>query len=127
MDFVQITNIKKEKRKTKVYDLSIDKDTSYNIDELIVHNSAGGSLVAFLLGIHRIDPLLPVWGGNMDFDRFLPQDKGKSKIIVTNSDGEKDEFVETDEIEIERKKNIMIIKAIELQEGDKILSINRQR
>lgn len=127
MEFVQIINITKEKRNTKVHDLSVYQDASYNIDELIVHNSAGGSLVAFLLGIHRIDPLLPVWGGNMDFDRFLPNDKGKNKIVVTNSDGEKDEFVEWDEIEIERKKNIMIIKAIELQEGDKILSFERKK
>lgn len=83
--------------------------------------------MAFLLGIHRIDPLLPVWGGNMDFDRFLSSHRALAKIVVYDKDGTKQEFVETDEIEIERKKNIMIIKAIELQEGDKILNINRQR
>jgi hypothetical protein len=127
MEFVQIINITKEKRKTKVYDLSIDKDTSYNIDELIVHNSAGGSLVAFLLGIHRIDPLLPVWGGNMDFDRFLSSHRALAKIVVYDKDGTKQEFVETDEIEVMRKKIKINIKAIELQEGDKILSFERKK
>ena len=59
MDFVQITNIKKEKRKTKVYDLSIDKDTSYTERTTeIIHNcevlklsSGGNELFGFAFGI----------------------------------------------------------------------------
>ena len=53
----------------------------------------------------------------------------KNDIWVIAQDVEKyfPEFVETDEIEVMRKKIKINIKAIELQEGDKILSINRQR
>lgn len=42
---------------SEVYDISVDKDTSYLTCNSAVHNSAGGSLVAYLLNIHQCDPI----------------------------------------------------------------------
>lgn len=39
----------------KVYDISVDNDTSYLTSSGVVHNSAGGSYVAYLLNIHCAD------------------------------------------------------------------------
>ena len=41
----------------KVYDLNVDVDSSYLTSNYVVHNSVGGSLVAYLLGIHNADPI----------------------------------------------------------------------
>lgn len=83
--------------------------------------SAGGSLVAFLLGIHRINPLLDVWGGNMSFDRFLSASRNSRKVIVTNEEGEENEFLEDDPLEIKRGEDVITIKAVDLQENDCII------
>ena len=40
-----------------VYDICVDKDHSYLTSNYVVHNSVGGSLVAYLLGIHKTDPI----------------------------------------------------------------------
>jgi DNA polymerase III alpha subunit/intein/homing endonuclease len=40
-----------------VYDISVNEDKSYLTSSGVVHNSAGGSLVAYLLGIHEADPI----------------------------------------------------------------------
>lgn len=51
------------KRKTykqyegKVYDLTVSNTHTYNVESLAVHNSGGGSLVCYLLGITSIDPI----------------------------------------------------------------------
>lgn len=41
----------------KVYDLEVEDIHSYNIDNLVVHNSGGGSVVNNFLGITSIDPV----------------------------------------------------------------------
>lgn len=46
-----------EKEKINVYDLQIENNPSYTLNNIIVHNSAGGSLIAYLLFITNIDPL----------------------------------------------------------------------
>lgn len=52
----------------KVYDLSVStEDKSYNIDNVVVHNSAGGCLILFILDITKIDPVRH----NLIFERFL--------------------------------------------------------
>ena len=56
-----------KKRKTKVYDFTVEDDHSYTTSNYIVHNSAAGSLVAYSLEITDIDPL--PYG--LLFERFL--------------------------------------------------------
>ena len=50
-----------------VYDLQIKGDLEYNAEGFVVHNSVGGSLVAYLLKIHDADPFL----AKLPFYRFL--------------------------------------------------------
>ena len=54
--FVKIKEIKEVDRDF-VYDLKIKDNFSYITQNFLVHNSAGGSLVAYLLDIHNVDPL----------------------------------------------------------------------
>lgn len=63
----------KLKRKTaipykgEVIDLTVEGSHTYNVEGLGVHNSAGGSLVAYVLKITDLDPIKY----NCRFDRFL--------------------------------------------------------
>lgn len=43
--------------KGKVNDLSVKNSHTYNVEDLAVHNSAGGSMVAYLTDITTIDPI----------------------------------------------------------------------
>ena len=54
--YSRIANIE-ECKLEKVYDLTVDVDNSYLTSNCVVHNSVGGSLVAYLLGIHKADPI----------------------------------------------------------------------
>jgi len=54
-----------------VYDITVDKDHSYLTINGVVHNSVGGSLVAYLLGIHKADPIIY----NLIFARFHNKEK----------------------------------------------------
>jgi len=55
------------KHKTKVYDFTVEDDSSYTTTNYIVHNSAAGSLVAYALEITDLDPI--PYG--LLFERFL--------------------------------------------------------
>jgi uracil-DNA glycosylase family 4 len=62
--------VKKVRRKDysgKVYDLQIKRRHTYNINGLAVHNSVGGSLVAYCLGITHVDPIKY----DLVFSRFI--------------------------------------------------------
>jgi hypothetical protein len=119
--FTQITDIKKCNANI-VYDLEVEKDNSYNIDGLIVHNSAVSSLVAYLLDIHRIDPLDKRWNG-MPFERFLNTDRNKNKIKITFEDGNSSEFYEDRKIKIIRDDEEIIIEGKELKETDIFIEV----
>lgn len=56
----------------KVYDIQVSNTNSYDLAGVFSSNSAGGSLVCFLIGIHVLDPML--WG--LSFDRFLSPSRG---------------------------------------------------
>lgn len=55
----------------KVYDLTVANSHSYNVEGLGVHNSAGGSLLCYLLGITDIDPV----EHKLMFERFINVDR----------------------------------------------------
>ena len=50
-----------------VYDLTVKTDPSFTTSDYIVHNSSGGSLIAFLLGIVETDPIR----FGLMFERFI--------------------------------------------------------
>ena len=56
--FAKINSVKiLPKHKNTVYDITVEDDHSYLTGSGIVHNSVGGSLVAYLLDIHKADPI----------------------------------------------------------------------
>lgn len=66
----KITKLNK-KHLTQVFDIEVDKDHSYVTSNYAVHNSVGGSLIAYLLDIHVVDPIK--YG--LLFARFHNKDK----------------------------------------------------
>lgn len=72
--------------KGKVHDLTVSESHSYNIEGLGVHNSAGGSLLSYVLNITQVDPIK--YG--LLFERFLTRfKKGMPDIDSDFSDKEK--------------------------------------
>lgn len=69
--YIKITKVSKQRYSGKVYDLSVPPDRSYVANSIAVHNSAAGSLVAYTLGITKIDPLKY----SLLFERFLNPDR----------------------------------------------------
>lgn len=67
----KVVDVTKKHYKGKVYDLSVDIDFTYTISDYIVHNSGGGSLLLYSLGITTIDPLK--YG--LIFERFLSSER----------------------------------------------------
>lgn len=75
--------LKKKYRKYagKVYDIGVSsKDHTYGVNGVTVHNSAGGCLVSYLLGITKLDPLKY----NLLFERFL--NAGRVKVSLPDID-----------------------------------------
>lgn len=69
--------------KGKVYDLEVEDVHSYNIDNVIVHNSGAGALLNYALDVTQVDPLQY----DLIFERFLnPRRKGhvpcELKVVV---------------------------------------------
>jgi hypothetical protein len=56
----------------KVFDLQVSNTNTYRLNGVFSSNSAAGSLVCFLLGIHNINSL--TW--ELSFDRFLASSRG---------------------------------------------------
>ena len=55
--YIKVKSTREEKYEGRVYDLSVPGDTSYVANSMAVHNSAAGSIVAYTLGITKIDPI----------------------------------------------------------------------
>jgi DNA polymerase III alpha subunit/DNA-binding Xre family transcriptional regulator len=77
--FVQISNINTV-YDNFVYDISVSDDHSYLTQNFAVHNSVGGSMVAYLLGIHGVDPL----EYDLLFERFQNAEKKDLPDIDTD-------------------------------------------
>lgn len=72
----KITKITKKHYVGKVYDIQVSNTNCYQLNNIFSSNSAGGSIVVYLLGISNIDPL--VWG--LSFDRFLAESRGGFRL-----------------------------------------------
>lgn len=75
----EINLVNTENNPDYVYDLQIERagQQSYLTESGIVHNSAAGSLISYLLGITKIDPL--EYG--LLFERFLSPGRAKVPLI----------------------------------------------
>ncbi len=69
--YVRVRKVEKVPYKGKVYDITVPVDHSYTTSAVSIHNSAGGSLVAYALGITDIDPIKH----DLLFERFLNPDR----------------------------------------------------
>ncbi|HID79675.1 MAG TPA: DNA polymerase III subunit alpha [Aquifex aeolicus] len=69
--YLKIKKVEKVPYKGKVYDITVPFDHSYTTSAVSIHNSAGGSLVAYALGITDIDPIKH----DLLFERFLNPDR----------------------------------------------------
>ena len=65
--YIKIKSKTEEEYTGKVYDLSVPGDTSQVANSMAVHNSAAGSIVAYTLGITKINPI----EYSLLFERFL--------------------------------------------------------
>jgi len=85
--------------------------------------SVVSSLVAFLLGIHRVDPMLEKWNG-MPFERFLSTSKFEKKILIYDEAGNKKEFTSNDVVEV-RRNNIILHDCLakDMIEGDEFIKV----
>lgn len=68
--WIQITKIEKQKYAGKVYDLTVNNNHNYIVNNIVVHNSAGAGLNHWLLGITQADPL-PL---HLPFERYMNWD-----------------------------------------------------
>lgn len=84
MKFTKIVKKEHKHYKGKVYDLTVEDSHSYNIDNLIVHNSGAGSLVCYTSGITKVDPI----EYDLLFERFLNPDRGHLPDIDADFDVE---------------------------------------
>lgn len=87
--FSKVTSIN-EAQASKVYDILVENDHSYLTSNFAVHNSCGGCLVAYLIGIHKADPIK--YG--LIFARFLNKEKTLSLDIDSDFSSEGKKLVE---------------------------------
>lgn len=80
--YIPVMSVKKSHSATTVYDIQVEDDHSFMTDEFIVHNSAGGSLVAYLAEITAVDPL----EYDLLFERFLNPDRSSMPDIDIDFD-----------------------------------------
>jgi|GEM_PF-3217617 len=66
----KITSVS-ETSENRVFDITVEDDHSYTTSNYAVHNSAGGSLFCYLLGITQVNPIK--YG--LSFPRFLSNDR----------------------------------------------------
>ena len=89
--YVRIRKLSTMDYSGKVYDLSVEDDTSYMTNGFAVHNSAVGSLAAYCLKITDLDPILH----GLLFERFLNPERISMPDIDTDFEDERrDEVIE---------------------------------
>lgn len=76
---LKISKITKKHYSGKVYDIQVSNTNSYKLNGVFSSNSAGGSLVCYLLGISTIDSV--AWG--LSFDRFLAGSRGGYMLNIS--------------------------------------------
>lgn len=82
MKFFEVNGVEFFDYKGRVYDLEVDIDHNYTINDFIVHNSAAGSLVSYVIGITDVDPLKH----DLLFERFL--DIARNDVVDIDTDFE---------------------------------------
>lgn len=80
---MKIKNKKIIKYNGKVYDLSVENSSTYNVEGLGVHNSSAGCLISYMLDITDVDPIRY----NLVFERFYNDGRNtKDKVSLPDID-----------------------------------------
>lgn len=83
-----ITGIKVFDYEGPVYDLKVENVHNYTVSDVTVHNSVGGSEIAYLLNISNTDPIR----FNLLFERFISDGRG-AIFEIEYEDGEKEQII----------------------------------
>lgn len=81
--YARVRRVERVEPVTEVFDIEVPGDHSFMTDSYVVHNSAGGTLTGFVLGIHGVDPL----ANGLLFERFLDP----SRVGMPDIDSDFDE------------------------------------
>lgn len=80
--FTKIRRIEKNHNTKCVFDISVEGDPSYLVDNCVVHNSGCGSLVLYVLNITQLDPIKH----GLLFERFLSEHRSDPPDVDLDSD-----------------------------------------
>ena len=79
--YLRVNKIDEVKDVNKVYDIQVADDHSFMTDSFVVHNSAAGSVICYLLRLTEVDPIeFP----EMVFERFLDPGREDDPDIDTD-------------------------------------------
>lgn len=91
-----IKSIEKFNYNGPVYDLKVENVYNYNINGITVHNSVGGSEIAYLLDISNTDPIR----FELLFERFLSDGRG-AIYEIEYEDGSKEEVLVNEKFNVD--------------------------
>lgn len=113
----KIKKIRQFKYSGKVYDIQVADTHNYTISDVTVHNSVGGSIIAFLLGISEVDPIRY----DLLFSRFLSAGRGAT-YEISYDDGTTEEIIVSEKKKVRNSNGTIKYKYIhQLVEGDEII------
>ena len=90
---IVVESVKHFKYTGKVYDLHVDNVHNYTVGRVTVHNSAGGSLVCYLMHITNVDPIK----FGLFFERFLTAGRVMETVTCEYEDGTSKTFTDVHE------------------------------
>lgn len=114
---IEVSSIEKIKYTGKVHDLEVGGYNNYIVSGAVVHNSVGGSEIAYVLDISDTDPIR----FDLLFERFLSPGRG-SVYMIEYEDGTKEEISVSETREVVQPDGSVVKKYIhELEDGDEVL------
>jgi hypothetical protein len=106
----------------KVYDLQVHPHHSYTINNVVVHNSAAGSIISYLIGITLMNPL----DFDLLFERFLNAGRIFKEVEMDGyeiefEDGTTKELSLIDKVNVNRNGETLSVRVRDLEKGDLLL------
>lgn len=112
--YAKVVSVKKDTYTGSVFDLKVDTFYNYVVENVVVHNSVGGSEIAYVLDISDTDPIKY----DLLFERFLSPGRG-SLYKIEYEDGTEEEISVSEKRKVLTKDNNVVEKYIhELTEND---------
>lgn len=106
----------------KVYDIQVESVHNYNVEGVTVHNSIGGSEIAYVMDISNTDPIR----FELLFERFLSPGRGSLYEIEYDS-GELEEIAVSSKKEVYSSGGRNVVYVHELNPGDLVNFENEKK